>query len=332
MTRPLGFPVEPAWRLLLKDLGVDERVVLRQAGLPEDLLSRTEAVMRTDEYFRLWESIEAEVDDPLFPIRLSEVIRAEHFMPALFAALCSPNFLTAIKRLSKYKRLCAPMRLDIEETRDSVTVRPVWLDTSATPPRSLVAMELVFKLRLLRIATREEKIRPLRVSTPVPPQPAEAYEDFFGVRVRRSDDHMIRFSMGDALRPFLTANEGMWNTFEPELRRRLAQLDEDAAVAERVRAALLEGLPSGRTSADDVAGQLAMSKRTLQRRLRSEDTSFNDVLQNTREDLARHYLTHTVVSSTEIAFLLGFEEPTSFYRAFSDWTGTTPEAVRAAAS
>ena len=331
MTRPLGFPVEPTWRLILKDLGVSERAVLRRAGLPEDLLGRTGAVLRTDDYFRFWESLEAEVGDPLFPIRLSELLKTEHFMPPLFAALCSPDLLTAVQRLSRYKRLIAPQRLNVNVTRDSVTITAEWIETALTPPKSLIATELVFLVQLARTATREH-IRPLRVATPNPPEPAEAYEEYFCVPVRRGKQHLVRFSTGDALRPFLTANEAMWETFEPELRRRLVELDESASTAERVRAVLLEALPSGRVSAEGVADQLAMSKRTLQRRLRDEGTSFNDVLKGTREELARHYLTRTDITSPQIAFLLGFEEPSSFYRAFSDWTGTTPEALRSSAS
>ncbi len=79
---------------------------------------------------------------------------------------------------------------------------------------------------------------------------------------------------------------------------------------------------------DLVAKRLSYSKRTLQRKLSQEGTSFQKLLQSTREALARHYLRQTNLAAAEISFLLGFEEPNSFYRAFSDWTGQTPEKVR----
>ena len=252
-------------------------------------------------------------------------------MPSVFAALCSPNFLTAAQRISRYKRLMSPQRMRVSVERDGVSVTKEWIEASPEPPASLVAMELVFLVQLARTATREE-IRPQRVETPRPPQPAEAYERYFGVPVRKGEQHLIRFSHRDASRPFLTANESMWNTFEPELRRRLADLDSTASMAERVRSALLEALPSGRVTMDGTAARLAMSKRTLQRRLRAEGTSFNDVLKNTREELARHYLTRTQLTAAEISFLLGFQEPNSFFRAFHEWTGQTPERLRAAAT
>ena len=74
-----------------------------------------------------------------------------------------------------------------------------------------------------------------------------------------------------------------------------------------------------------------MSGRTLQRRLADEGVSFRTIIQATREKLARHYLTSTQLSYGEVAFLLGFDEPSSFFRAFRDWTGNTPESVRLAA-
>ena len=81
-----------------------------------------------------------------------------------------------------------------------------------------------------------------------------------------------------------------------------------------------------------VARELAMSTRTLQRRLKGEGTSFQAVLGETRESLARHYLANSEMSAGEISFLLGYEDPRSFYRAFHDWTGLTPQVVRAGAA
>ena len=71
-----------------------------------------------------------------------------------------------------------------------------------------------------------------------------------------------------------------------------------------------------------------MSKRTLQRRLEEEGENFRVLINRCRENLARHYLSNTNLSGYEIAFLLGFEDPNSFYRAFMAWTGQTPETVR----
>jgi AraC-like DNA-binding protein len=95
-----------------------------------------------------------------------------------------------------------------------------------------------------------------------------------------------------------------------------------------VRAALLEALPSGLVTLEEIGRRLAVSKRTLQRRIEAEGTSFQRILSETREAVARHYLEATTLPAAEIALLLGYDEPNSFSRAFKTWTGTTPDTVR----
>lgn len=129
-------------------------------------------------------------------------------------------------------------------------------------------------------------------------------------------------------RPFLTENHKMWLFFEPSLRQRLADLDRTAGMADRVRSALLEALPAGEVSMQAVSRQLAVSTRTLQRRLQDEGTTFQGTLDALRDSLAHHYLRNTEMASAEISFLLGFEDPNSFARAFQAWTGKTPQTVR----
>ncbi len=321
------YALDSTWRPLLKDLGVSSAHVLRRAGLPQDLLSKPAVRLEARDFHRFWEAIGVELNDPLFPLTLCQAIKTESFSPPLFAALCSPNFLVATQRIARYKRLIAPMRLVIREDKDSVTLELAWLDANNPPPHSLVMLELLFFVALIRLGTREH-IRPLQLLTPLQPRPDAAYEDFFGVHCARGKAHRIVFKRTDALRPFLTSNPGLWAAFEPELRTRLAELDACVSTGARVRAALLEALPGGPVAMAGVASGLAMSQRTLQRQLEAEGTSYARLLKQTREALARHYLNNTRLPSAEISFLLGFEEPNSFYRAFRDWTGLSPEQAR----
>jgi AraC-like DNA-binding protein len=322
-----SYALDTTWRTLFKDLGILPANVLRRAGLADDLLSQPSVRLAPEAYYRLWESIEAETGDPLLPIRLCEAVRSESFSPSLFAALCSPNLLVAAQRIARYKLLVAPMRFEVTQTRTALMVELVWLDAPLSPPVSLVVTELLFCVALARMGTREP-IRPVEVTTPVLPSPLAPYEAFLGMRLQRGPKHQLTFAKADAMRPFLTSNEPLWAAFEPELRQRLADLEAPATTAQRVRAALLEGLPSGLVTMEAMAGKLALSKRTLQRRVETEGTSYQQILQETREALARHYLEKTGLSVAEIAFLLGFNEPNSFYRAFRAWTSTTPERVR----
>lgn len=160
------------------------------------------------------------------------------------------------------------------------------------------------------------------------PQGDAAYEKYFGIKQKRGALDSITFSLRDALLPFVTENESLWDFFEPQLQKRMDELEQDRTFSGRVRNILVELLPLGESSIDVVAEKLRVSRRTLQRRLTDENTNYQKQLNHTREMLARHYLSQSDISSAEISFLLGFEDPGSFCRAFHLWVGSTPEEFR----
>ncbi|ASQ15724.1 AraC family transcriptional regulator [Enterobacter cloacae] len=331
MARNRTFSLNIGWRTLLKDAGLTPPDILRKAHLPDDTFSRAESGLDTEEYIRLWHAIETGMNSPAFPLPLVEKVSAEVFDPPLFAALCSINMMQAVQRLARYKQLIAPMVLETAVDHNGIlTVSPRWL-SATNIPTSLQVAELAFLLKLARLATREP-IRALKVLLPQPPTGAQAghFTRFFGTDISHGEKPAISFSATDALRPFLPVNEGMWQVFEPELRRRLSELDVTASTSERVRAVLLELLPGNEATIEKTAERLGMSKRTLQRRLEDEGENFRALINTCRENLARHYLRNTSLPGYEIAFLLGFEDPNSFYRAFMVWTGQTPETAREA--
>lgn len=324
------FKLNANWQLAWRDLGLQPSTILRRARMPLDLFSRDHISLSAEEYFGLWRAMEEEMGDRLLPLEVGQGFSIEAFDPALFAALCSPDLNTATQRLSKYKPLIGPFTLDVNIGTDQTTLT---YGSSVTRPLlpSLGMMELVFLVAFARRATRMH-IRPLRVTTPDPVASAAAYEDFFGIQMRRGSTYSVTIAARDAKRPFLTANVQMWRFFEPILDQRLEEIERKATIAERVYAALFEMLPSGRRSVQEVSSTLGMSTRSLQRYLRQEGTNFQQVLNQTREQLARHYLEHSAMTGAEISFLLGYDDPNSFFRAFRTWTGQTPETLRASLS
>jgi AraC-like DNA-binding protein len=316
------------WLIVLRDIGIDPEDVVRHARLPIQMLHQETTHLTVDEYFRMLHALEVLADDPLLAIRMGQSTSTETFSAPVFAALCSSTLLVAVRRIAAHKRLIAPMHLTVHESAYGVNIAWAWNDPTVVSPRLMMAMELVFLTQLARIATRE-RIQPLRVTCPVRLEPVQAHHDFFGVEPVIGPELSLTFSTYDAHRPFLTASETLWKSFEPELQRRVTQLDARAPMRDRVTSLLLECLPSGEATLQGVAMRLGVSPRTLQRRLAVEDgVTFRDVVQSTREPLAQHYLTKTSLPFREIAFLLGFDEPTSFSRAFRTWHGETPESVR----
>jgi AraC-like DNA-binding protein len=322
-----SYTLDATWHTMLKDLGVVPADVLRRAGLPDDLLQQESPRLTPDVFYRFWDSVEAAVADPLFPIRLCQSVTSESFTPLMFAALSSPNLCTAAERAGRYKALISPMCIDVTDEDEFVVVEFSWPHPPPQPPASLVLKELLVCVTLVRAATREP-ICPVDVATPALPTPLKPYEEFFGTPLRHGPRHELTFTRADATRPFLTADEGMWKAFEPALSQRLGELEAPLTTTRRVRAVLFEALTTGLTTLEEVGRRLAVSTRTLQRQMEAEGTSFQKILSETRETLARHYLESTTLPPAEIALLLGYDEPNSFSRAFKSWTGTTPATVR----
>ncbi|MDR5664669.1 AraC family transcriptional regulator ligand-binding domain-containing protein [Burkholderia cenocepacia] len=321
------FAISPGWQVMMVDLGLCTDELLRRAQLPADLFTRPENGLTTREYFGLWRAMEDMANTPAVALRILDLLSVETFDPPLFAALCSPNLEIAIRRIGQFKPLIGPMRLRVSHEVNALTLAVDFLERDVPPPGMLVVAELGFFVKLARLATRTEL--PARaVTLPREVSPHPGYARFFGVTPQYGDAPSVSVALQDARRPFVTANHAMWQIFEPDLRRRLDALSAEAGIVERVRAALLELIPGGLATADGVAQTLAISKRTLQRRLGDEGANFKTLLAEVREKLAWHYLDRSDLPYSQIAFLLGYQDPNSFFRAFNEWTGMTPEAAR----
>lgn len=141
------------------------------------------------------------------------------------------------------------------------------------------------------------------------------------IRIESRDSILFSLMKKDLEPPFISYDDAMWNYFKPELMKRLAGLELDDSISARVKSALIELLPGGLSGIDTVAEKLGLSRRTLQRKLSEEGTTFQKQLNNTRKLLAVHYIRNTNMSTNEIAYLLGYQELNPFLRAFILWTG-----------
>lgn len=334
MKKVSRFTVSSHWQILLQDMKLVVHDVLDAARLPHDLFQQPNQLLLPDEYFRLWLSMEQLVNKntqqrlPL-PLMVGQTMSTECFDAPIFASLCSPNFNVALKRLSYYKPLIGPMRLHIQQTPVFTGLSVAFYNCEKLVPDVIQIVEMVFFTQLLRIATRES-IKPLSVVLPhLPNEHLSAYQRFFGCELAEGRTVEIRFAAADAEKPFLTHNAGMWDFFEESLNRKMMVIKtESSSTAVKVRTELLKSLPAGETRLENVADSLAMSKRTLQRKLAAEGVLYQELLDSVRLELADHYLKKSQLPLSEIAFLLGYHETNSFYRAYNAWKGVTPLAFR----
>jgi AraC-like DNA-binding protein len=327
MKKANHFIVQRGWKILITDMGLNPAHILSLAGLPADLFSRKEAKLSPTDYFNLWLGLEQAAGTEELPLMIGKAISVEAFDPPIFASICSPNLNTALKRLAKFKPLIGPMTMKIDIQKHQTCATLDCYGYTDKIPRSLGASELIFFTQLARLATRR-MITPVTLELSQLPKSGEPLENYFGNQIRPGKAIRIGFTAKDAERPFLTEDAAMWNFFETGLKQRLSDLETETTTKQRVKSALLEMLPSGHSAIEETANRLAMSKRTLQRQLNQESSSYKEVLNSTRLALAQHYLSRSVVSPPEISFLLGYQDSNSFLRAFKSWTGVTPGEYR----
>ena len=172
-------------------------------------------------------------------------------------------------------------------------------------------------------------LRPLAFELRFPP-PADLrpFQDAFKCPLRfNAPVNSLLFARADVISPLPTAHPLLAQMHERLASERLHRLDH-FQISSRARAAIVRRLPYGEPRRAEVAAELEMSERTLQRRLEAEGTSFQRLVDDTRRELAQQYLGQTDVSLADATYLLGFGDLSSFFRAFKRWFGTSPRRYR----
>lgn len=327
MAKLKRYPVVKNIQQMTTLLGLDAHHVLRRAGLSKDFLDDPERSASAAEFFALWDAIYGEVGNPNFALEAGQKYAGSPFIPAMLAFSSSPNTEIGLTRLALFKPLVGPVMLEVRRVEETVEISIVSSDADVQMPASASAFELVYFLESVRMCTGFHVV-PQRIGMPVGVGPTTALIDYFGVTPVPSHAAQITLSLEDAHRPLISENADFWQWLEIDLKRQLAKRHADVAVADRVRAVLIDLLPSGEASSETVCKRLGMSKRSLQRKLSEEGAAFQSVLDTTRSELAMRYLGKGDMSIEEISYLLAYRDPNSFYRAFHGWTGMTPAEAR----
>jgi AraC-like DNA-binding protein len=156
------------------------------------------------------------------------------------------------------------------------------------------------------------------------------YESHFHCPVKfGARNNVLVFDRADADRPFLTHNAELLALIAPQLESELTQQLAQKSLSEQVKGVVKKLLAGQRPTLRDVARELRLSTRTLQRRLTAERAKFQQLMEEARRELAQHYLLHSSLELNETAYLLGYEDANSFFRAFHQWEGTSPGEWRA---
>ena len=248
-----------------------------------------------------------------------------------YALRSSASVGAGLERLARYGRVLSDRvaaRMESNGDGLSLLVR----DTGSTPlHHGRAEFALAAALKFAREGAGEN-ITPLRVSfVHQPPEDDAEQRRFFGVRVRfGAGSNSLILSAVDAARPMRSADEALSAVVRRRLDKALAERESHGSgpLRERLRHLMASCVGEMTLTPDIAANALALSRRTLSRRLAAEGTSFRMVLDDLRRELACALLQDHSLSIADIAFFLQYSEPAAFNRAFRRWMGRSPSAFR----
>ncbi|MCG8418570.1 MAG: AraC family transcriptional regulator [Proteobacteria bacterium] len=315
----------------LQYLGLSPPALLLQYGLEPSLLDEVDARLPLTHLDGLWEEAAIRTGDELFGVHAAADISEDTFGLISYLGATSPTWGAGLRRVCTYFRIFSDASdYQLIENDAAVAV----LAHQDLPRRGPFRHRSEFTVGvLLEYARRfcDAPWCPLEVFFEHErPASAPELERIFGCRVRFGTRHQgFSFNPSYLHVPLRLSNPGLVKILERFAGLLLDSTGDHPTCVQAVRAVLLQQLARGAQSLDAVASELGMSARTLQRHLRGAGTTFRVVLDEVQFSAAKSALARADLSIDDVAFLLGFSEPSAFHRAFGRWSGTTPGRYRA---
>ena len=308
----------------LADVGLSPAAILRQARLPVGLFSQGKVLLTTEEFFALYRAIAEISHDPAIGLKLGTEDRVERYDPIAIAAICTRSLRDAIQRIGRYKQLTCPEKIELVERGNECVVHFTWLLAAEEEPAMLVDVCFAWILTIARRGTGRS-IHPKRVEFQRPETHRGVYEQHFACPIQfKAAKNVLVFHKAEVDADFATHNADLLAAVAPQLEAELKQQLAEKDLREQVKGTLKRLLAGQRPAVEQVARELRLSTRTLQRRLTKDGVTFQQLMEQARRELARHYLLRSSLELNETAYLLGYEDANSFFRAFHEWEGTSP--------
>jgi AraC-like DNA-binding protein len=304
-------------------------VVMKYSGVTAEEFADPDTRISRAVVNRLLEMAVEATGDVFLGLRAAELAEAQDFDVLEYASRSALTLGDAIGCVIRYGQLLDDSaHFTLDKEGDKALFRMHLKANMSQPPAAndmMIALALGFSRR--NCVTYDA---PLEVQVMHGPMPqADEYERRLGAPVRfNAPANAIVFPKARLAAPMLRANPVIASAFEQHANKLLLEMQKADGLSGKVRRILLEELRRGPVSMNDVARKEAMAVATMRRRLRDEGTTFADLLEEVRHDLSRQYLRDSTLTLTEIAFLLGYSNVTSFTRAFQRWTRLTPGAYR----
>jgi len=314
---------------LLAAEGLDVGGLLAEAGIDPLTLDAPGARLPTEGISRLWELAAKRSGNPAIGLARHHIARPASFDVVGYTMMSCGNLREAFERLIRYLLILSDaltMTMSTEEAGCRVTF--VLFGGERPVPRQRIEFIFITVIGFCQWISGRE-VHPLAVELPYPEptDPAPYHAAFRCPLLFDAPRCSLLLARADLMTPLPTSNPVLAELHDRFAGEYLKHFDH-AQTSYRAREVIIRRLPDGEPRRDQVGGELGMSERTLQRRLEEEGTSFGQLLDDTRRELAEQYLGRLQLTLAQAAYLLGFADQSSFFRACKRWFELSPGQYR----
>ena len=316
----------------LEARGIKSRALFESAGIPYLSTANPKERIETRKLSALFQLAVDATNDPCFGLKLIPYLHAANFQALGYSLFSSSTLHEFCLRLVRFFKLIGEgvqHHLSEEDDAFKLTLEIMSPDVCDEIVDAWIGAVVYFCRSIYRPDFAPRRVE---LERPKPPVNATEFDLFFNTPVIFSaETTAIFFEKSDMFLPLPAGNMELARRNDEVVIEHLARLDRDDIVRQ-IEANIVELLPTGDCSRDKIASRLNMSPRSLLNKLQRRNTSYKEILENLQSTLAQQYIEQRDMPITEITFLLGFSDTSSFSRAFRRWTGKTPSDYRARSS
>lgn len=310
--------------------GLDRQALLDRVGLTEDQIQDPDARIPVEKTIRLWRLIANLVDDPDLGLEVGSTFQVREGGVVGYAMMHSESLLGALKRIVRFAKLLnqrAELSLDDfgDRWRLQALHQPLLPNFRQPIDEGIVGLMAAFA----EIIGRNVVAAEIHFNYDKPDSSAE-HRRLLGPNLHFDRPHSAIVLWDRDVRATTTQSDSSLTRYMDELAEiHLESLPQIDSYSEKVQHAIWPHLSEGLPSIQSVADRLAISTRSLQRRLSEEETSYAEVVDSLRHQKAQLLLRDPNLAVYEIGYLLGYSDPSTFHRAFRRWQGSSPSQFRA---
>lgn len=309
-------------------MGVEAKMIHLHTGIAPDQLEDLDGRVPLERFMKLWKVVTEATQEPALGLKIGEMVDPQNMGAIGLIFLNAPTLEILLQLIKRYIALVAES--------DSIEIRPdgkvVHYNYDIAPPYwSIQGIErsLSAGLTILRIFAGEGLLPQEVHFRHKAPDYVDVYKQVFQCPVLFEQDcNALILPKNQLAIKSKHHNPYLWQLLEKQTDKLLEGLEASNSFQKQVRLLIVENLPNGEVTLNWCAEQLHMSRRTLTRKLQQEEVTFQEMLDSTRKGIAIQCLQQPHYSVNDLAFMLGFSEPSSFSRAFKQWTGQPPAAYR----